>query len=196
MNWLKVGAILSSNLFFFASCTGITFLSTHSLKYVVGKSMARGEKPDPLMIVIASIPDTEIPEKRKLDQVLLGDIPRFQRSQPDHTFVIPSGDGYVRDVLGDWYTSYRATRLGAGRVLVETDAVHDVPPFGLNIVGSYEATEREIKPLYTYRSAIPLIADVFVGLVGASILVQIGSSILREQQRRPKLDQHIRRRRR
>lgn len=186
MNWFKVAAVLTSNFFFVASCTGITFLSAQSLKHVGGKYMARGEAADPRMIVIASIPDAAVPGMRKFEQVWLSNLPKFQSAQPDHTFVIPSGDGEATDVLAGVSTSYRAKPLGAGRVLVETDSFHDVP-LGLVVVGSYEATEREVKPLHT--NVTSPIGAVFVGLVGALILALIGSIMRWAQRRRNQRDQ-------
>src|SRR5262245_27650965 len=183
MNWAKVAALLSSNLFFLASCSGITFLSAQSLPHVGGSQMSRGGVPDPRMMVIASIPDPEAPGQRKLTQVMLASLSRFQSSQPDHSFIIPTGEGEVRDVSADMITSYRVMPLSAGRVEVRTDFSHDVPPLGLNIVARYEATEREVKPLYTNAST-PMGA-LFLGIVGALVLATIGSVMRWMQRRRP-----------
>ncbi len=176
MNWVKIAAVLSSNLFFVGSCTGITFLSAQPLKHIGGNYMSRGEAADPRMMVIASIPDPHRPGSRKLTHVFLGDLPEFQSAQPDHTFVIPPGEGMVSDIDS---TSYRVKSLGEGRVEVETDFFHDVP-FGSTIVARYEATEREVKPLYTNTPAPPW----GVGLVGALILGFIGALMKWVQQRK------------
>ncbi|MGH9875412.1 MAG: hypothetical protein ACRD9S_23395, partial [Pyrinomonadaceae bacterium] len=70
----------------------------------------------------------------------------------------------VQDELTDMFTSYRVKLLGAGRVEVETDSFGSL---GLNIIARYEASEREVKPLYT-NTGTPM-AALFFGLMGALI---------------------------
>lgn len=173
LNWAKIAVVLSSNLFFVASCTGISILAVDPLKHAGGQYMSMGAAPDLRMMVIASIPDPDKPGSRKLTHVILASLPKFQHVQPDHTFVIPPGEGKIEDSLADMFTSYRVKSLGEGRVEVETTFDHDVPPFGLTIIARYEATDRKITPIYTNASSpgVPL----FFGFVGALILAIIGA---------------------
>jgi hypothetical protein len=184
MNWLKVGAMLSSNLFLVASCTGIMGASISASKHIGGKYMARGEAPDSRMIVIASIPDPAVPGRRKLASVSLRGLPEFQSAQPDHTFVIPAGEGRIGG--GGMPTSYRATPLGAGGVLVETDTPYD-DMFGLRVVGTYEATERQVRPIYTNSNI--WFGNFAVGVMGAVMLRLIGSMLQWVQRRRQQRDE-------
>jgi len=175
MNRAKIAAVLSSNLFLLGSCTGITWVSLPVMKHIGGNSMARGETPSPEMMVIVSIPDLAVPGVRKLEAVRLERLAKFQSTHPDYTFVIPAGSGY--DYRNGTSISYRATALSAGEVRVETDARHD-DPFGSDVVGVYDATEREVRPIYTNRS-IGLFAGFF-GVAGASLLGLIGSILKKE----------------
>ena len=184
VNWIKVAAVLSSNLFFVASCTGITWVSIPALKHIGGKYMARGEAPDRYMEVIVSIPDPAVPGQRKVNAVTLGSLPEFQREHPDHSFVIPARSGEIR--RNGTSISYRATALGAGQVRVETDTRYD-DPFGYGVVGSYEASEREVRP--TYTNAAIVFENVIVGVVGACLLSLIGSILQWVQRRRQQRDE-------
>jgi len=179
VNWAKVAAVLSSNLFLLGSCTAITWVSLPVMKHIGGNYMARGEAPSPEMMVIASIPDPAGAGRSKLEAVTLRGLLKFQSTQPDHTFVIPEGSGHY-DRNGTSIT-YRATALSASEIRVETDARYD-DPFGSDVVGSYDATEREVRPIYTNRT-IGLFA-AFFGLAGASVLGLIGS-ILKRRNRLP-----------
>jgi len=64
------------------------------------------------MIVIAAIPNQEVPGYRKLEPVTMRSLPEFQSAQPDHTFIIEAGNGKIDG--GGMSTSYRATPDGAG----------------------------------------------------------------------------------
>ncbi len=177
MNWSKIALVLSSNLFFVASCTGITFVSAQSMTHVGGKYMALGEVPDPRMMLIASIPDPGAPGKWKLTQVSLANLPKFQSAQPALTFVVPPGEGNISDELAGTSTSYRVKALGTDRVEVETNFFH----FGTSTVARYEATRRAIKPIYT--NVTDLLGAFFAGLTAALILKLFGSAVQRRRQR-------------
>jgi len=185
IRWLKVvGSVLSSKLFLGASFIGIMVASIPVMKHIGGNYMARGEAPSPEMMVIASIPDPAGSRPRKLEAVMLQGLSKFQSTHSDHTFVIPEGSGYIR--RNGTSISYRATALSAGEVRVETDARFD-DPFGSGVVGSYDATEREVRPSYTNRT-IALFA-LFFGVVGAYILHIIGSILQWVQRRRQQRDE-------
>jgi len=184
VKWLKVGAVLSSNLFLVTSCAGIMGASISAAKHFGGKYMARGEAPDSRMIVLASIPDAAVPGRRKLESVTLRGLPEFQSANPDYTFVIPAGEGRIDG--GVLPTSYRATALGADGVLVETDTPYD-DIFGLRVVGSYEATEREVRPIYTNSNT--WFGNFAVGVAGAYILRMIGSILQWVERRRQQRDE-------
>jgi len=182
MNWLKIATMLSSTLFFVVSCTGIELASISVRKHVGGHYMARGEAPDRNLIVIASIPIPAVPGDRKVEAVTLGLLPRFQSEHPDHSFLIPARSGEI-DGNGT-LISYRAIALDSGNVRVETDA-HYPDAFDLRVVGSYEATEREVRPIYT--NATNFFENYIVGIAGACTLGLIGSIlkwVLRRRQRR------------
>ena len=183
ISWLKgVGAVLSSNLFLGASFIGIFCASIPVMMHMGGKYAARGEVPYSNMIVMVSIPDLDspVPGQRKLEPVTLRSLPEFQSIHPDHTFVIPAGSGHIDR------TSYRATALGAGEVRVETDAHYDDPLWTV-VAGSYEATEREVRPIYTNHTFAS--GGIFFGAAGAGILRMIGSLLQWVQRRRQQRDE-------
>jgi len=178
-NWIKVAAVLSSTLFFLGSCTGITWVSIPVTKHIGGKYMARGDAPDRDMEVIVSIPDPAVPGQRKINAVMLGSLPEFQREHPDLSFLIPALSGEI-DRNGA-SISYRATALGADDVRVETDTRFDTL-FGPGVLGSYEASEREVRPIYTHDTAV--LENMMLGCAGACILSLTGSTMQWVQRRR------------
>jgi len=183
VNYLKVAVVLSSTPFFFASCAGIEVASIPVIKHIGGKYMARGDAPDRNLIVMVSIPNPAVSGQRMVDSVTLGLLPEFQREHPDHSFVIPALSGEIH--RNGASTSYRATSLTLGEVRVETDTRYD-DPFGLSVVGSYEASEHEVRPIYT--NATVAIENLICGVMGAGTLSLIGSILKSVHRRRQQHD--------
>jgi hypothetical protein len=177
----KLAAVLSSYLFFFVSCTGTAFLSQEPLKQLGGQHMGNGGTPDSRVIVLASLPNPERPGTHEIRQFMLGGLDGFKKANPQHSFLLTPGQGRVEDEAAAFSTSYKVKSLAPGRVEVETDAFHDAL-FGLSLVARYEATERDIKPIYTSASSpiVGLVAGVFVALVLA-IIGAVMKLILRSQ---------------
>jgi hypothetical protein len=175
----KLAAVLSSYLFFFVSCTGTAFIVQEPLRQLGGQHMGNGGTPDSRVILLASVPNPEKPGTNQVRQVMLGQLDEFKKANPQHSFLLPPGEGQVEDV--NLSTSYKVRSLGPGRAEVETDTFHD-NPLGVSLFARYEATERDIKPIYTSTSSLigALIAGVFVALALA-IIGAVMKLILRRQ---------------
>jgi hypothetical protein len=135
-----------------------------------GKYMAKGERPDSRVIVLASLPHPDKPGTHEIRQFMLGQLDGFKKANPQHSFLLAAGEGRVEDMAAAFSTTYKVKPLAPGRVEIETDAFHDTL-FGLSLFARYEATERDIKPIFTSASSpiIGLVAGVFVALVLAII---------------------------
>ncbi len=177
MNWTKVFAVvLTSKLFFLASCTGGMVLGQTAFDRSDGGGdyMDQGRAPNGLMSVIAVIPNAKKPGERKTVQVLLAGLEQFKQENPDYSFVPTLDKGEVNDPDKEMITIYTVTAAGPGKVMVETKFHHDVPPApsGINVLARYEATDKEIKPLYT-KSSYGLIFMIF-GFALAVVLALVG----------------------
>src|SRR5687767_4067801 len=165
----KLAAILSSYLFFLVSCSGTAFVVREPLKQLGGQHMARGETPDSRVVVLALLPDPENPGTPQIRQFNLGYLNGFKKAYPQHSFLLPPGEGRFKD-RASFFTSYKVKSLGPGTVEVETEASYDTV-FASSLIARYEANARDIKPIYTNTSlpVAPLIVGFFVALLLAII---------------------------
>jgi hypothetical protein len=170
----RLAAILSSYLFFLVSCSGTTFLA-HEFRHLGGQYMARGDTPDSRVIALASLPNPDEPGTPQITQFNLGYLDGFKKRYPQHSFLLPAGDGRFKGEWAAFFTSYKVKSLGPGRVEVETEATYDTF-FAPSLFARYEATERDIKPVYTNVRA-PIVSLV-VGFVVALVLA-IAGAVLR-----------------
>jgi hypothetical protein len=151
------------------------------LKQLGGQYMARGETPDPRVVALAFLPDPENPGTPQIRQFNLGYLNGFKKDHPQHSFLLPPGDGRFKDERAAFFTSYRVKSLGPGTVEVETEASYDTK-FASSLIARYEATERDIKPIYTNTSlpVAPLIVGFLVAL-GLAIVGAVMKLILRRR---------------
>lgn len=163
----KVVALLCSPLFFAASCTGGALLGAGPLESVGGREMARGERPDLRMMVIATVPDPATPGVRRVEQVMLSALPQFKARNPGYSLVPPQPEGRVEDALAEMVTDYKATPTADG-ALVETDFRHEM----ISVRARYLATDTDVKPLYTNSGSV--LGVLFAGLGLASIFAILG----------------------
>jgi len=167
----RLAAVLSSYLFFLVSCSGTAFLA-HESRQLSGQYMAKGETPDSRVIVLASLPNPDKPGTHQIRQFMLGHLDGFKKANPQHSFLLPAGDGRFKDKAAAFFTSYKVKSLGPGTVEVETEASYDTL-FAPSLIARYEATERDIKPVYTNVRA-PIVAFV-VGFAVALVLAFAGA---------------------
>jgi len=172
---IRIAVVLSSPLFLCASCYGIVLTSIPVMEHMGANDMSRGAAPDPFMMVMVSVASPSAPGTRQIEAVMLGNLPHFQMAHPDYSFLIPAGSG--RFNRNGTSGSYQATAVGPDEVSVETRMRSD-DPFGLGVIASYEATERDVQPIRTSRSSL-FIAGFF-GLLGASVLGVVGSILKKE----------------
>jgi hypothetical protein len=146
-----------------------------------GVYVDQGLPPTKLMSVIAVIPNADKPGERKIVQVLLESLEQFKQDNPNYSFVPPLGKGEVNDPFAEMRSIYTVTTAGPGKVMVETKFDHDTALGGFGVLARYEATDKEIKPLYT-KMSIPLI-DFSVGFSLALVLALVGNIFKRRLQR-------------
>ena len=77
-------------------------------------------------------------------QVAYGDLVEFKAINPDYSFLLSPGDGQVDNPAAKTSTRYSVQTAGDGKVRVETRFSQDF----LDSYSRYEATEREIEPLF------------------------------------------------
>lgn len=175
LSWARVFAVvLTSNVFFIASCTGGMVLSRFTRDTAEGRTnIEQGRELDTRMSVIASIPAADNSEARKVVRIPLEGLERFKQENPNYSFVLPSGKGRLDDTSSSTHTEYSVTAAGLGKVTVETKWHDDEH----HVVARYAATDRDIKPLYTKTShdMVEFMVDLVVGgLPLAVVLVSIG----------------------
>ena len=174
LSWTRVfAAVLTSNVFFIASCTGGMVLSRLTRDTAEGRTnIERGRELDPRMSVIAAIPNADNSSVRKVVQIPLGDLERFKRDNPNYSFAPPPGKGALEDGASSTRTEYSVTTAGSGKVMVET-RFHDDEH---HVLARYEATDKEIKPLYTKTShdLVEFMVDFVVGFPLAALAALVG----------------------
>lgn len=169
VSWTRVfAAVLTSNVFFLASCTGGFIASYISSQEVGGKYMDKGEKPSDSMVVIGAVPDAAKQGALELKQVTLRDIEQFKTANPVHSFLLPLGSGQIQ-IHSEASVTYTVQPTGDGKVLVETK--HHQSMGGL-VVGRYEATEKSIQPKFTNN--VDWIVALFLGIMIAISLYLFG----------------------
>jgi hypothetical protein len=191
LSWTKFFAVvLTSKLFFLASCTGGMVLGQSALDSAEGgTNIARGRPLDTRMSVIAVIPSAGHPGDRRVVQIALESLERFKQDNPNYSFVPPLGEGKLQDHSSYALTAYTVTAAGPGKVMVETRFHHDEH----NVQAKYEATDREVKPLYTKSShdMVNFMAGMFVGIPLAAMFALIGYAFKWRLRRLMRVNQSI-----
>ena len=161
-------AVLTSNVFFWASCT-VGFIAAYVLlEKVTGQYMDQGATPSDLMVIIATIPDPDKQGDVKLKHVPLRDMEKFKAENPAHSFLLPLGPGRI-PIHSESSVTYKVEPAGEGKVLVETKYLLTM---GGLVNGRYEATEKTVRPIFTNNVA--WMVPFFIGVILASVLHLIG----------------------
>lgn len=174
LSWTRVfAAVLTSNVFFITSWTGGMVLSRLTRDIPAGRTNVElGLELNRQMSVIAVIPNADNQGMRKIVRVPLGDLERFKQGNPNYSFVLPLGKGALDGPSSDMRTVYVVTTTGPAKVIVETRFHQDE----YIVLGRYEATDKEIEPLYTKTShdMVEFTIDFLLGLLLALGLGLIG----------------------
>jgi hypothetical protein len=182
VKWARVSAaVLTSKLFFLASCTGGMALGLSAIDGVESGSHGGHERPlDPLMSVVAVVPMTGKPGGREVVGVSLINLETFRRDNPGVSFLPPLGAGEVSDPAGLARTAYTVTAAGPDKVVVETRLEQN----DNHVLGRYEAMEKGIKPLYskTSNDLVDFMMGMSVGLPLALVLALLGHILKRHAQ--------------
>ena len=115
INWTRFfAAVLTSKLFFVASCTGGMVLGLSGYEGVES-DVHKGRPLDTRMSVIAVIPSANKTGERKVVQISLGSLEQFKQANSDYSFMPPLRKGEVNDPsLLDRQTAYTVTIDGPG----------------------------------------------------------------------------------
>ncbi len=181
INWLRVCAtVLASKLFFLASCTAGVVASSilgDSDDYY-GPEITESRPPPKLVIVIATVPDTERQGQRKPVVVFLSSLDEFKAKNPDYSFLLSPGEGQVDNPAAEMWTKYSVTASEPGKVIVKSHFHHDVPPVNLDVRQRYEATDKSIK-LLNAKVGSDYGGAIIVGLAFATVLAIAGRILKR-----------------
>ena len=168
-----LAVVLTSKVFFLASCTGGMVLGQlGSTGIESGKHGDRVRPLDKRMAVIATVPDPKRPSERKVVETALHDLEKFKKDNPGYSFLLPAGKGELSDQGTLVRTDYSVAAAGADKVLVET-RYHDDEH---HVLGRYAATSKEVEPLYTRTNHdfVDFMTGMFIGVPLAFLLALLG----------------------
>ncbi len=161
VRWTGVLAVvLTSKLFFLASCTGGMVLARQVVDGV--SSGTRGDHVRPLdkrMAVIAMVPDAARSGERKTVEVALHDLGKFKQDNPGYSFMPPVGKGELSGPGPSIRTEFSVSAAGPGKVMVETTYHNDEH----HVLARYSATDKEVEPLFTKTNYD--FADFMTGMI-------------------------------
>ena len=163
---------------FFAASFGVgVLLALGPFESLFGRDMARGERPDLRMMVIATVPDPAQPGAHRVEQVMLSALPKFREKNPGYSLLPPAPKGRVENPLSGMVTEYSTAPSGES-VVVETVLRHEM----LSVRARYVATRTEATPLYTHAGSA--FDALLFGLGLAAVLAIIGRVMKYSIQRR------------
>jgi hypothetical protein len=165
--------VLSSNLFLLASCTGGLAIGVKLNEDWLRETGGR-QGADSRMMVVAIAPESKGAGKPVPHQVMFSNLDKFKAQHTGYSFLLPLGSGRVHDSSAEMHARYTVRSARERKVLVETQFNHEM----LDVFGRYEATQREIKPLYSKAGSNFLFGLVF-GLALASVLRIAGAVLQR-----------------
>jgi hypothetical protein len=176
LSWTRLfaGVLTSKTFFVFAIFIGGAVFSISDIIRV--ESGIHGNQVralDTRMAVIAIIPNAANASVHKVVQIPLGGVERFKQENPNYSFLPPLGNGEIKNGSSSLArTAYSVTSAGLGRVMVETKLDDDED----HVLGRYEATDREIKPLYTktHNDFLGWMVGTLFGIAFAIVLASVG----------------------
>ena len=112
-----------------------------------GHPLSKDQPVPKLVSVLATVPDNEKPDHRKLVLVFVTEMGEFEEKNPEYSFLLPTGEGELDNPESEMITRYKVKEISHGKIVVESKFHHDVPPAGLDVAQRYEATDKDIKIL-------------------------------------------------
>lgn len=164
----KLASVLCSPWFFLAACAVGTLLGLGPLDAIGARSMERGERPDPRMVVIVSVPDPASPGMYRVEPVMLAALQSFREANPGASLVPPQSSGKIEKPLTGIVAEYSAEPAGDGALTVETRFRQDF----VSVKARYVATRTEVKPVSTKTGSA--FQPYLIGLGIAALLGMIG----------------------
>ena len=154
--------VLSSPVFFLASCNGIIFggSAVTSALEDVSKQIPIDEVKEPgfPVAVVATTGDPSSPGKEPLVYWMVKepkeDLAEFRRRYPGYGFVPLADRGVIRNSATETNVEYWVLKHESGKAVVRTHMNHYVL-WGLDVRANYEATDSDIR-LISYKSGSDL----------------------------------------
>jgi len=186
--WVRVlAALLTSNFFFLASCTGsMCLITVYGDKETKIESNSR-RLPVPYGVAVVATIDPWSPKNRQIVAVFvkepLKDLAVFRTEHSSYSFLPSSDRGVVvfprRGEFGDINVKYQVSKRESGKAEVKTHYGTNIAIIGpQNVSATYEATDSDIR-LVSFKSN----PNWFSALLGAMsftmLLVLVGQNLKR-----------------
>jgi len=183
--WMRVlAALLTSNLFLLASCTGGFYIATAVTGAIADRSeqIPFEEENPPRHFFAIIVTPAGAPASVALDYKLVQnperDLAEFRVKHPGYGFLPPSDKGHISRPDQDSYVDYRVVKRESATALVKTHYHHFPMIFSLDIRATYEATESEIR-LISYRVGSDTASGVVAGPALGCSLALLGEVLKR-----------------
>ncbi len=164
----KVANAMCSPWFFGGSFVVGALLGVGPLDAIGSRSMEHGQRPDPRMVVIATVPDPSTPGSRRVEPVFYSALADFRAANPGASLLPPDSSGKVERAHRGVVAEYSVEPADGEAVTVETKFRQDF----VSVRARYVATATEVRPLTTKAGAV--YQPLLIGLGIAALLGVIG----------------------
>jgi hypothetical protein len=175
----SLAIVLSSPVFFLASCYGITWGGSAVTSMVENESqqIPIDEVKVPRHSVAVVATPVGAPASAEFVYWLVKepecDLAEFRRRYPGYSFLPPSDKGHISDSHKETNVEYQVLKRELGKALVRTHYQHYPMLFTLDVRATYEATDSDIH-LISYKVGSDVGAWPFVGGILACLLGLLG----------------------
>jgi len=177
--------VLSSPLFFLASCNGIAVIGSQVTTVIQNESRqvpiedVKGFRHS--VAIVATAGDPSSPGRKPVIYWMVKepkeDLVEFRRRYPGYSFLPPSDKGVVRDPATETNVEYWVLKRESGKALVKTHMNHYVL-WGLDVRATYEATDTDFC-LISYKAGSDLgLWPMIWGPLPAILLAIFGEILL------------------
>jgi len=190
--------VLSSPLFFLASCNGIAVIGSQVTRAIENESRqipiedVKGFRHS--VAVVAMTGDPSSPGKEALVYWMVKepkeDLAEFRRRYPGYSFLPRSDRGYISDSHNETNVEYWVLKRESGKAVLKTHMNHYVL-WGLDVRATYEATDSDIR-LISYKAGSDLgiwpmiwgpMFSILLAIFGEILLGRIARSELQSDRR-------------
>jgi len=171
--------VLSSPVFFLASCNGITWgcSAVTSMMENESQQIPIDEVKEPRHSVAVVATPVGAPPSAEFVYWMVKepgcDLAEFRRRYPGYSFLPPSDKGHISDSLQETSVEYRVLKRESGKALVRTHYQHYPMLITLDVRATYEATDSDIR-LISYKVGSDVGLWPFLGGILACSLGLLG----------------------